>query len=365
MKRELKQPPCSQPSSSDDERWDLVQRREESAGHSFFYAVRSTRIFCRPTCPSRRPRRDQVEFYRSAEEAEEAGFRACLRCHPKGLAPAQEQVEWVTQTCRWLEESSEVPSLDQLASKAGVSRFYFHRIFRKITGVTPRAYAAAHRADRVRKELGQRASVTEAIYRAGFNSSGRFYAASSKLLGMKPSGFRQGGSGSTIQFAVGECFLGSILVASTEKGICAIFLGDSPEPLVRDLQDRFPKARLIGGDRRFETLVSQVVGWVQDPGPGKCNLALDLRGTLFQQRVWKALGEIPVGTTVSYQMIAKKIGLPAAVRAVAGACAANPVAVAIPCHRVVRQDGNLSGYRWGVERKRALLLRESEIKKSR
>jgi AraC family transcriptional regulator of adaptative response/methylated-DNA-[protein]-cysteine methyltransferase len=238
-----------------------------------------------------------------------------------------------------------------------MSRFYFHRVFKAVTGVTPKAYASAHRAERVRGELTECATVTEAIYGAGFNSSGRFYAASPDLLGMTPTEFRSGGNGASIRFAVGECSLGSILVAATGKGVCAILFGDDPDALVRELQDRFPKAQLIGGDNDFERLVATVVGFIEAPARG-LDLPLDMRGTAFQQRVWQALRQIPIGSTASYAEIARRIGRPKAVRAVAQACASNRIAVAIPCHRVVRTDGALSGYRWGAERKRALLDRE-------
>jgi AraC family transcriptional regulator of adaptative response/methylated-DNA-[protein]-cysteine methyltransferase len=257
-----------------------------------------------------------------------------------------------------IETAEEVPTLDALAEAARMSRFHFHRTFKTITGVTPKAYAAAHRAQRLRKELSRSGTVTQAIYGAGFNSNGRFYATSSEVLGMTPTTFRSGGSGASIRFAVGECSLGSILVAATEKGVCAILLGDEPGPLVRDLEDRFPKARLIGGDKDFEHLVAKVVGFVEAPALG-LDLPLDVRGTAFQQRVWQALREIPSGSTASYTDIAERIGAPKAVRAVAHACASNAIAVAIPCHRVLRNDGAVSGYRWGVERKRLLLDREA------
>ena len=239
-----------------------------------------------------------------------------------------------------------------------MSRFHFHRVFKTLTGVTPKAYVAAHRAQRVRDELSRTDTVTEAIYGAGFNSNGRFYATSSEVLGMTPTNFRSGGHGACIRFAVGECSLGSILVAATDKGVCAIMLGDDPEALVRDLQDRFPQAQLLGGDEDFEHVVAKVVGFVEAPALG-LDLPLDVQGTAFQQRVWQALRAIPSGTTASYTEIAERIGAPQAVRAVAQACASNALAVAIPCHRVVRQDGALAGYRWGVERKRALLEREA------
>jgi AraC family transcriptional regulator of adaptative response/methylated-DNA-[protein]-cysteine methyltransferase len=240
-----------------------------------------------------------------------------------------------------------------------MSRFYFHRVFRAVTGVTPKAYADAHRGQRVRDELTRSATVTEAIYGAGFNSNGRFYAASADILGMTPTSFRAGGSGASIRFAVGECSLGSILVAASQVGICAIALGDDPDALVRDLQDHFPRAELIGGDAAFEQLVAKVVAFVERPAIG-LDLPLDVRGTAFQQRVWQQLSEIPCGTTRTYSEIAKDVGDPNSTRAVAGACAANAIAVAIPCHRVVRTDGSLSGYRWGVDRKAKLLKIERD-----
>ena len=321
----------SLPFSSDEERWEAVVRRDRAADGAFYYSVRTTGVYCRPSCAARLARREHVRFHATCEEAEQGGFRPCKRCRP--TAPA-------------------------LAAATGMSRFHFHRVFKTLTGVTPKAYAAAHRAQRVRDELSRTDTVTEAIYGAGFNSNGRFYATSSEMLGMTPSNFRSGGHGASIRFAVGECSLGSILVAATDKGVCAIMLGDDPEALVRDLQDRFPKAQLLGGDEGFEQLVAKVVGFVEAPARG-LDLPLDVQGTAFQQRVWQALRAIPSGTTVSYTEIAERIGAPQAVRAVAQACASNAIAVAIPCHRVVRQDGALAGYRWGVERKRALLEREA------
>jgi AraC family transcriptional regulator of adaptative response/methylated-DNA-[protein]-cysteine methyltransferase len=264
----------------------------------------------------------------------------------------------VTAACRTIENAEESPSLADLAKPADMSPFHFQRIFKQITGVTPKAYAAAHRAGRVRDKLPKSSTVTEAIYEAGFNSSGRFYAASERLLGMKPRSFRSGGKGEVIRFAIGKCSLGSILVASSEKGVCCITLGDDPDFLLADLQNRFRKAEFVGGDADFEGIVAKVVGFVEAPKLG-LDLPLDIRGTAFQQRVWQALRGIPLGSTASYSDVAAKIGNPKSVRAVAGACAANSIAVAIPCHRVVRTDGNLSGYRWGVDRKRALLDRET------
>jgi AraC family transcriptional regulator of adaptative response/methylated-DNA-[protein]-cysteine methyltransferase len=345
--------------SSDADRWKAVVRRDRRADGAFFYSVATTGVYCRPSCGARLPRRGNVRFHTSREDAERAGFRPCRRCRPDEAPLELRRAAAVEKACRLIETAEETPSLDQLADAAGMSRFHFHRVFRTITGVTPKVYAAAHRARRLREQLPRSATVTEAIYGAGFNSSGRFYATSTQVLGMAPARFRSGGAGESIRFAVGQCSLGSILVAATDRGICAVQLGDDPEVLVKELQDRFPKARLRGAEAEFERWVAEVIGLVETPAIG-FDLPLDVRGTAFQQRVWDALRRIPPGSTVSYAEIARRIGAPRAVRAVAGACAANPVAVAIPCHRVVRADGSLSGYRWGVERKRALLARESK-----
>jgi AraC family transcriptional regulator of adaptative response/methylated-DNA-[protein]-cysteine methyltransferase len=344
-------------SSNDDARWRAIERRDRAADGTFVYSVRTTGVYCRPSCAARLPRRENVAFHASCADAERAGFRPCKRCRPSEPALADQQAAAVARACRLIEEAEEAPSLAALAHAAGLSRFHFHRVFKAVTGVTPKAYAAAHRGKRVRAELAQGGTVTEAIYGAGFNSSGRFYAAAPDLLGMTPTQFRAGGSGNVIRFAVGECSLGSILVAATDKGVCAIELGDDPDALVRALQDIFPQARLVGGDAAFEQLVAKVVGFVEAPAHG-LELPLDIRGTSFQQRVWKALRAIPAGSTATYTEIAKRIGRPKAVRAVAHACASNAIAVAIPCHRVVRMDGSMAGYRWGVARKRALLARE-------
>jgi AraC family transcriptional regulator of adaptative response/methylated-DNA-[protein]-cysteine methyltransferase len=280
------------------------------------------------------------------------------RCNPDGAANRSEKAAIVARACRLIEQSETEPSLAKLAAGAGLSTSHFHRLFKSVTGVTPKNYACAHRATRVRQGLARGDSVTGTIYEAGFNSSGRFYEQSTRMLGMTPSQYRSGGCDEDIRFAVGQSSLGAILVASSRKGVASISLGDDPDVLVRDLQDRFPNARLIGADKAYEELVARVVGLVETPGIG-LGLPMDVRGTAFQRRVWQALQEIPAGQTASYADIARKIGAPKAVRAVAGACAANHLAVAIPCHRVVRNDGTLSGYAWGVERKRALLEREA------
>lgn len=345
--------------ASDNEKWDAVLRRDTRADGVFWYSVRSTGVYCRPSCPARRPHRDNVRFHPSCADAEAAGFRPCLRCLPQQPSLAQRQAAAVAAACRLIESAEELPSLEQLAAAAGLSPFHFHRVFKAQTGLTPKAYAGAQRSQRLREELQRGASVTDAIYRAGFNSSTPFYASAPATLGMTASDFRAGAPRLRIRFALGECSLGSILVAATDQGVCAISLGDDPQALVHALQDRFQHAELKGGDADFEQLVARVVGLVETPRLG-VDLPLDVRGTAFQQRVWQALREIPPGSTLSYSELATRIGEPKAVRAVASACAANPLAIAIPCHRVVRRDGGISGYRWGVERKRALLEREAE-----
>jgi AraC family transcriptional regulator, regulatory protein of adaptative response / methylated-DNA-[protein]-cysteine methyltransferase len=344
--------------ATDRARWKAVAHRDPNADGIFYYAVKTTGVYCRPSCAARLARRENVQFHTSCEGAERAGFRACKRCRPDQPAMTAKHASTVAAACRTIEATEELPSLEVLAKAAGLSRFHFHRVFTRIAGLTPKAYALAHRAERMRQALLKRNSVTEAIYEAGFNSNSRFYAQSSEILGMTPKRFRQGGAGAAIRFAVGDCSLGSILVASSDKGICAILLGDDPDALIKDLEHRFPKAQLMGGDKDFERVVAQVIGFVEAPKLG-LNLPLDVRGTAFQRRVWKALCAIPAGATASYGDIARRIGLPKAVRAVAGACAANPIAVAIPCHRVLRSDQQLSGYRWGVKRKRSLLALEA------
>ena len=345
-------------STEADPRWQLLVAHDPAADGKFYYSVKTTGVYCRPSCAARPARPENVQFYASCEDAERAGFRPCKRCKPKEPSLLEHHTKTVAKICRLIERSESVPRLEELANHAAMSPYHFHRVFKSITGLTPKGYGVAHRAARIKDEIGRSRTVTEAVYSAGYNSSGRFYEQSNKLLGMTPTKFRSGGAGTEIRFAIGECSLGAILVAMTERGLCAILLGDDPELLARDLQDRFPNAHLIGGDGEFEKLVSQVVGFVDAPGHG-LDLPLDIRGTAFQQRVWQVLRDIPAGSRVTYSEIAQRIGLPKAVRAVGRACAANALAVAIPCHRVVRTDGGLSGYRWGVERKRALLDKEA------
>lgn len=344
---------------TDDERWAAVQARDAAADGCFVYAVRTTGVYCRPSSSARLPQRANVEFFDTAEAAEAAGYRGSRRAHGDQTSAAAGRAALVARACRTIEASDIPPQLDDLAAEVGMSPFHFHRLFKAETGLTPKAYSSAFRARKLREELSSpEASITDAIYGAGFNSNSRFYEAADELLGMRARDYRAGGAGAVIRFAVGQCSLGAILVAQSQRGICAILLGDDPDLLVRDLQDQFPKAEIIGCDGEFEQLTAQVVGFIEAPSMG-LRLPLDVQGTAFQERVWRALREIPPGTTVSYAEIAQRIGSPKAVRAVAQACATNRIAVAIPCHRVVRRDGDISGYRWGVDRKRELLRREA------
>ena len=342
---------------TDDQRYEAVRTRDRAFDGAFFYGVRTTGVYCRPSCAARLAHRHNMSFHTDRAAAERAGFRPCKRCRPDGASQDARHAALVAAACRRIESAEQAPALAELARAAGLSPHHFHRVFKDVTGITPKSYASSRRADRLRTGLGGAGSVTEAIYDAGFGAASRFYADSAERLGMTPTAFRAGGLGATVRFAVGTCSLGAILVAATDKGVCAIDFGDDPAVLLRALQDRFPKADLVGADPAFEATVARVVGLIEAPGIG-LDLPLDIRGTAFQQRVWQALRAIPAGQTASYAAIAASLGQPGAVRAVAGACAANTLAVAIPCHRVVRSDGALSGYRWGVARKAALLERE-------
>jgi AraC family transcriptional regulator of adaptative response/methylated-DNA-[protein]-cysteine methyltransferase len=342
--------------TENDPRWAAVVARDPEA--NFYYSVKTKGVYCRPGCAARLARPENVQFYRTCEDAENAGFRPCKRCKPNQISLVEQHARMIASACRLIESSETPPTLELLAQNAGMSAYHFHRVFKAATGLTPKGYAAAHRANLVRESLNKSDTVTGAIYDAGYSSNSRFYETSNQVLGMTPSNYRSGGAQTDIRFAVGECSLGSILVAQSGRGICAIFLGDDPDSLVRELQDQFPKANLIGGDAGFERLVAKVVGFVEAPSLG-LDLPLDVRGTAFQRRVWQSLRKIPTGSTASYTDVAKRIGSPNSVRAVAQACGANTLAVAIPCHRVVRNDGALSGYRWGVERKRMLLKKEA------
>ena len=345
--------------SAEDRQWATLCARNSASVGVFYYAVVTTGIYCRPSCPARLPKRSNVRFFSSCKDAQAAGFRACKRCKPQEASPGHEKSAMVARACRQIETADEMPALAVLAAAAGLSPNHFHRVFKSVAGLTPKAYAAAHRANRVRATIANSPTITGAIFDAGFNTTSRFYAQASGLLGMTPKDFRAGGRGEKIQYAVGQCWLGAVLVAMSAKGVCAISLGDDAGGMQSELQRLFPQAELIAGNREFKRSIAKVIAFVEQPTLG-LDLPLDIRGSVFQHRVWEALTRIAPGTTASYAGIANAIGSPRAVRAVAGACAANMLAVAIPCHRVVRSDGTLSGYRWGQARKRALLDKESK-----
>lgn len=340
-----------------DSRWQAVVRRDRQADGVFVYAVKTTGVYCRPSCPSRTAKRENVEFFESNAQAAAAGYRACKRCRPEALSQEQRRQALAIQACRTIEQSAVALPLAALARQAGLSPHHFHRIFKEVVGLTPKEYCKSVRAGRVAASLQSAPSVTEAIYAAGFNSAGRFYEESGALLGMAPATYRKGAPGEHIRYAVAPCALGQIMVAATRKGVCAIEFGEAQPDLVERLRQRFPAAQLEPADAAFRVWVDRVLAYLEQP-QGALHLPLDVRGTAFQHRVWQALRGIPAGQTASYAELARRIGQPKAHRAVARACASNPVAVAIPCHRVVCGDGNLSGYRWGVERKAALLRKE-------
>ena len=344
---------------SDDDRWEALTKRDSLSCGEFVYGVLTTGVYCRPNCTSRLPNRENVRFFETGKDAERAGFRPCKRCKPESTDWKQPQTRAVLKACRMIAEADEPLSLKELAHAAGLSPFHFQRLFKKIVGVTPKQYAMEKRSNRVREHLREDSTVTNAMYHAGFGSSSRFYEKATATLGMKPSIYKNGAQDMRIRFAIAPCFLGWVLVAATAQGICAIDFGDSPETLEEGLHRRFPKAEIQAPDPDFTAMVAKVLTFLEDPHRGRLDLPLEVQGTAFQRRVWQILQEIPPGDTVSYTDIASRIGKPNAARAVAQACAANPIAVAIPCHRVVRGNGQLGGYRWGVERKRVLLERES------
>lgn len=345
-------PACLPATFTDDEaRWKAVLARDPTADRRFVYAVSTTGVYCRPTCPSRRPKRSNIRFFGDGASAERAGFRACRRCRP-GTPDAQSEA--VRRACDLIERSEKPPGLAELAEAAGLSPYHFHRIFRRTLGVTPKEYAAMQRSQRLQRDLAGGAPVAEAIYGAGFGSGSRVYEHADATLGMTPAAYRRGGEGMLIRHAVVPSELGPVIVAATGRGVCMIEFGDTEEELAERLKARFPKARLEPADDTLRAWVAAVADYVRVPSRG-LRLPVDMLGTAFQQRVWKALAELPVGTTVDYSELAARIGSPKAVRAVAGACAANPVALAVPCHRVIGRDGSLTGYRWGTGRKRALI----------
>jgi AraC family transcriptional regulator, regulatory protein of adaptative response / methylated-DNA-[protein]-cysteine methyltransferase len=344
----------------DARRWQAVVERDPRADGAFFYGVSTTGVFCRPSCGARTPLQKNVSFYREPSEAKRAGFRACKRCNPESTPPRQHQKELVVEACRRIERSETEPSLTELSNSAGLSPHHFNRVFKRIVGVTPKQYAIAHRSRVASKNLTTSKSVTSAIYESGYGASSRFYESAQRRHGMTATDIRKGGNGIVIRHAFRNSSLGLVAVAATEKGLCAVLFGASEQEVIEDLKHRFPNAFLevaeAGSD--FERWVDRTVDYV-DGASRPFDIPLDVRGTAFQELVWRALRDIPEGHTASYAEVAERIGRPGSARAVAGACAANPMAVLIPCHRVLRSDGGLSGYRWGANRKRELLERES------
>jgi AraC family transcriptional regulator of adaptative response/methylated-DNA-[protein]-cysteine methyltransferase len=341
----------------DEARWQAVRTRDRAAEGRFFYAVVTTGVFCRVTCPSRLPRRENVAFFTTPEAAHKAGYRPCKRCHPTGKSVEEAQVTAIRKACALIDAAETPPRLDNLASAVGVSPFHFHRLFKAIVGVTPKAYAAARRAVRVQDELAAGTPVAEALYGAGYGSSSRLYEQARATLGMTPAAFRKGGAGTEIRWSTAATPLGELIVAATPQGICMIEFDDGETTAEARVGARFPKAAVTRADAELAAYVAAVASFVELPARG-LDLPLDIQGTAFQRRVWQALQAIPAGETASYGEIARRLGQPTAVRAVARACASNGIALAIPCHRVIGSDGALSGYRWGVDRKRDLLERE-------
>jgi AraC family transcriptional regulator, regulatory protein of adaptative response / methylated-DNA-[protein]-cysteine methyltransferase len=337
--------------------WRAVENRDAGADGSFLYGVRTTGVYCRPGCASRRPLRANTVFFETTEAAKAGGFRPCKRCRPTDDSAASRHLAAIEKACAVLRNSETMPSLAELAAAAAISRFHFHRVFKQITGTTPRDYARTHRLGQFGERLAAGQPVAEAIYASGFGSSSRAYEAAPVGLGMTPGARRRGGDGETIRFVTVSTPLGWALVAATERGICMTALGDDRDQLAAALRQRFPAAEVIAEDGGLRQWADRIVRFITAPGEN-LDLPLDIRGTAFQARVWRALQKIPLGKTASYTEIAAALGQPKAVRAVAQACAANKLAMIVPCHRVIRSDGDLGGYRWGVERKRALLARE-------
>jgi AraC family transcriptional regulator of adaptative response/methylated-DNA-[protein]-cysteine methyltransferase len=339
--------------------WEAVCAHDATQDGRFFYSVKTTGVYCRPGCASRQPRRENVAFYETVDQAEAAGFRACKRCRPRDGSPAERHLKAIDRACALIRDSETLPSLAALAGAAGISRYHFHRVFKQITGATPREWGKAHRLGRFAARLDAGEGIAEAAYAAGFGASSRAYEAAPNGLGMTPGARRKGGEGETIRYTIVSTWLGWALVAATERGICMTALGDDRAGLEADLRRRFPAATLAPADAALSGWAGRVVRFITRPGE-QLDLPLDIRGTAFQAQVWKALQKIPPGQTATYTGIAQALGRPRAVRAVAQACASNKLAVLVPCHRVVRGDGELAGYRWGIERKRALLARERE-----
>ncbi len=349
---------ASSSDASNDALWRAVVDRDACFDEQFVFAVKTTGIYCRPSCPARRPRHENTAFFATPAAAEQAGFRPCLRCRPAAESPAARRLSAITKACTIIETAATPPALTELAAAVGLSASHFHRQFKLLTGVTPKQYAAGKRLQHLQARLNADHSVTDAIYAAGYGSGSRVYENSEKTLGMLPSKYRSGGKDQAIRFTMAKSPLGLLLVAATDKGVCCIEIGDSRQSLEQSLRKRFPAASLSEDEADLQCSVVAIITFINTPSDG-LQLPLDIQGTAFQQRVWKALQAIPPGATASYKELAAAIGKPTAQRAVAQACGANKLALAIPCHRVVRANGELGGYRWGVDRKQRLLARES------
>jgi AraC family transcriptional regulator, regulatory protein of adaptative response / methylated-DNA-[protein]-cysteine methyltransferase len=347
---------ASEMNNNKDQRWTLVMNRTLKADEEFVYAVKSTGIFCRPSCPSRRPRRELVEFFDSPQQAQHAGYRPCRRCLPLQHNPQMEKIE---AACRYIEaHAEETLSLSQIAAHAGLSPFHFQRLFKRALGISPREYQQAQRTAKFKQALHKQTRITDAIYEAGYSSSSRAYENGTRQLGMTPTAFRRHGEGVSLRYTIVRSELGRLLIAATPRGICSVRFGESDRTLEQELRQEFSAAEVRRDDRSLRTFANSVLKSLAGAAPGV--VPLDIQGTAFQQRVWNALRTIPRGQTRSYAEIAKQIGEPKAVRAVANACASNPVALVVPCHRVIQKNGTLAGYRWGIERKQALLRAEQQ-----
>jgi AraC family transcriptional regulator of adaptative response/methylated-DNA-[protein]-cysteine methyltransferase len=348
-------------------RWRALETRDVSFDGIFFYGVRSTGIYCKPSCPSRRPRRAQVVFFNSQDEAEAEKFRPCRRCRPRETGARDARREMIEQACRLIEAAAPeegLPSLAALGATLGVSRYHLQREFKKLVGVSPRQYALAHRVKQFKSRIREGESVIDAMNEAGYGSSSRLYEQTDAELGMTPASYARGGAGARIGFTVAACDLGRLLVAATARGLCAVRLGDSAEQLEATLRAEFPAAEITHDPQALGLYVEAILRHLAGQQTS-LDLPLDVRATAFQRRVWEQLRCIPFGSTRSYREVAESLGQPTATRAVAGACAANPVALVTPCHRVVRGDGSLSGYRWGAERKAKLLAQEQSLASKR
>ncbi len=345
--------------NTDDDRWNAVRENRSDADGLFYYAVITTGIYCRPSCRSKLPNRDNVEYFATCDDALAAGYRACKRCKPTTISKAREIEQIIIHACRIIEESETSIKLDDLATQVNLSPYHFHRLFKRTVGITPKQYASRHQSRRFQTNLMTSPSVTDAIFSSGYGSSGSAYDKTRDQLAMRPKAYRKGAAGVSITYGIAQCFLGWVIIAATDRGICAIEFGDDPEALPGQVQSRFPNAQLNKADVGFKTLIQEVVDFIESP-KDSFRVPVDIQGTAFQQQVWEVLRQIRPGQTMSYTDVAERLGKPNAVRAVASACAANKLAVVVPCHRVISKAGKAGGYRWGAERKEKLLESEQD-----